>query len=169
MDGFYWLIEGELAGCGRPGVEQPGIRRRPPSDPSEAAALLERHLLWLRTQGVSSLLTLTETPLPEVDLINDHFEVHHLPVDDLHAPAPDQFMQALSFIDLQRSQGRTVAVHCLVGQGRTGTILAAYRIRSGLSVEQALEELRRLSPGAIGAQEQVEALHRFAARQDWIL
>jgi protein-tyrosine phosphatase len=56
-----------------------------------------------------------------------------------------------------------------MGQGRTGTVLAAYRIRSGKGVDDALRELRTVCPGAVENPEQVQALHGFAARRDWIL
>jgi hypothetical protein len=66
----------------------------------------------------------------------------HLPVDDLTPPDPAQLDAALDFIDERRARGERVAVHCLVGQGRTGTVLAAYLIRGGLPAEVALREIR---------------------------
>ena len=56
-----------------------------------------------------------------------------------------------------------------MGQGRTGTVLAAYLIRGGLSADDALAEVRAICPGAISSAEQEAALHAFAARRDWII
>jgi protein-tyrosine phosphatase len=56
-----------------------------------------------------------------------------------------------------------------MGQGRTGHILAAYLIRSGLSGRDAVARLRIICPGALGSPEQERSLHAFAARRDWIL
>ena len=56
-----------------------------------------------------------------------------------------------------------------MGQGRTGAVLAAHRIRAGHTTEDALAELRALSPGAIGSPVQEAALRAFAHRRDWIL
>ena len=78
-------------------------------------------------------------------------------------------MQALEFIDGQRAHNRNVAVHCLMGQGRTGTILAAYLIRSGQTPEEALKTLRSLCPGAVENPVQERALQAFAERRDWIV
>lgn len=170
---FYWLIEAQLAGCSRPGISE---RRRagagsPPEgeDPATVHAALEEDLAWLRARGIGAILSLTEAPLVEEVVTRHGMPVLHLPIPDLHAPAPDELVRALGFIDRQRAEGRAVAVHCLAGQGRTGTILAAYRIRGGLAPEQALRELRAICPGAVSAQAQEQALHRFAARRDWIL
>lgn len=167
---FYWLIDGDLAGCSRPGVAQPH-QRQPDTVPQRAEArdAVERDLAWLRGQGIGAVLTLTETSLDDDVVTQQGLTALHLPVPDLQAPAPDQFMGALNFIDRQRARGRAVAVHCLVGQGRTGTILAAYRVRAGAAVDDALRELRTLCPGAVGSAVQEQALHRFAARRDWIL
>lgn len=158
MDTFYWLINEVLAGCSRPG----GSRRGPPSRDT-----LHDDLETLRARGIASLLTLTEDPLPEESTRD--FEVLHLPVEDMTAPQPAQFLQALSFIDRQRALDRSVAVHCLVGQGRTATILAAYLIRAGTDPADAITRLRALCPGAIGSESQVAALHAFGDRRDWIL
>lgn len=172
MPGFYWLINDELAGCSRPGAAQTREQRsrqeggQEQPDPLEA---LERDLVWLRRQGIGAVLSLTETPLADDTLARHGLAALHLPVPDLHAPSPRQFTRALRFIDAQRALGRAVMVHCLVGQGRTGTVLAAYRIRGGASPEEALRALRAICPRAVGSSEQEQALHAFAARRDWII
>lgn len=160
MHGFYWVIDGVLAGCSRPGVRQRGGGS--PGD-------LDDDLVWLRRQGIGAILSLTETPLA-VGTIERHGLIGlHLPVDDLTAPAPDQFREALTFIDRQRAWGRRVVVHCLVGQGRAGTVLASYLIRGGLAAEDAISTLRAACPGAIGSPAQAVALEQFAARRDWLI
>lgn len=159
MRGFYWLIEDVLAGCPRPGGGERDTR----------PAALDADLDWLRAHGIGALLTLTETPLPSETLVRHGIVALHLPVDDLTAPSPEQLEQALAFIDRQRVAGRAVVVHCKVGQGRTGCVLAAYLIRSGSAPDAALRHLRALCPGAVGMPEQERALHAFAQRRDWII
>ncbi len=175
MPTFYWLIDNALAGCSRPGEpekQRRGDHRRGERDgldeldPRDA---LDRDLAWLRRQGIRAVLSLTETPLADEVLARHDLATLHLPVPDLTAPSSEQLMRALGFIDLQRSLGRAVAVHCLVGEGRTGTVLAAYRVRGGATPEQALREIRGHRPGAIGSKEQERALHAFAAHRDWIV
>jgi atypical dual specificity phosphatase len=130
---------------------------------------LNDDLRFLRAQGIGAVLSLTETPLDSGALARFDLRALHLPVPDLTPPSSLQLRMALDFIDLQRSQGRRVVVHCLMGQGRTGTVLAAHRIRSGASAEEAMAELRGICPGAISAAAQERALRDFAAKRDWVL
>ncbi|HEX8036929.1 MAG TPA: dual specificity protein phosphatase family protein, partial [Ktedonobacterales bacterium] len=174
-----WLIEGVLAGCGRPG----GPDRRghklwsgggsiPGPDDQEQQRIrhaLDDDLAWLASHGIGAVLSLTETPLARGAIEQYGMEGLHLPIDDLTSPTPEQLDLALAFIDRQRAQGRKVAVHCLMGQGRTGTVLAAYLVRGGATAEAALRELRAVCPGAVGTPEQERALHAFERRRDWIV
>lgn len=166
---FYWLIDGQLAGCARPGGHRSGLDEAGGGSETGAAAALERDIAWLHRQGIRAVLSLTETPLPNDVLERHGMDVLHIPVPDLQPPTPEGLLRALGFIDRQRSMSRPVAVHCLAGQGRTGTVLAAYRIRAGASPQQALCEVREICPGAVSAQVQERALETFAARRDWIL
>jgi atypical dual specificity phosphatase len=172
MQRFYWVIESELAGCSRPGgTDRHQQAQSAPGDQAPSAGVsgaLEEDLAWLTSQGIGAIVSLTEHPLEAQALENYRLEWLHLPIEDLQAPTPEQFMQALEFIGAQRGQGRKVAVHCLMGQGRSGTILAAYLIRAAASAETAIARLRQLCPGAIGSPAQERALHAFAARRDWI-
>ena len=160
MDGFYWLIPQVLAGTSRPGG-------RYGADPS--GTQLDADLHWLRGQGIGALLSLTEEPLAVEPLARHRLDTLHLPVIDLTPPSPDQITEALAFIDRQAAAGIPVAVHCLVGQGRTGTILAAYLIRGGVSPDRAITELRMVCPHAVENARQEQALAEFAARRDWIV
>lgn len=171
MDRFYWLIEDSIAGCSRPGGQDGPRAYHGPGDQNGADAPddLDRDLAWLRDHEIGAVLSLTETPLSEEALERFELKYLHLPVPDMTAPFPEQFQRALDFIDAQRALGRSVVVHCKVGQGRTATILAAYLIRSGLSADEAIARLRAVCPGAIGAPEQEKALAAFADRRDWVL
>ena len=44
----------------------------------------------------------------------------HIPIVDMQPPSAEQFSEALRFIDRHRARGEPVAVHCLMGAGRTG-------------------------------------------------
>jgi len=169
---FYWLVENGIAGCSRPGAEERARGWNPFSRGPSGGELLEaldRDLGWLRGRDIGAVLSLTETPLVEEVIARHGLDVLHLPVPDMTAPLPEQFQRALTFIDWQRALGRAVAVHCLVGQGRTATILAAYLIRGGTEPGDAIDRLRAICPGAIGSPEQERALHAFAARRDWMV
>jgi len=160
MKRFYWLIPGVLAGCELPG--RVGRSLGPP----EAVA---RDLAYLREQGVEALLSLTEWPLADDLLVQHGLDALHLPVPDMAPPAVGQLRQALAFIDDHRAYGRPVAVHCLMGQGRTGTVLAAYLIREGQSPLEALAAVRQACPGAVENPRQERALAAFAEERGWLV
>jgi atypical dual specificity phosphatase len=115
------------------------------------------------------VLSLTETPLDTAALERYELESLHVPIDDMTAPVPEQFDSALRFIDWQRVRGQRVVVHCKMGQGRTGVILAAYLVRLGVTPAQALARVRAVCPGAVENREQEHALDAFASRRDWII
>jgi atypical dual specificity phosphatase len=155
MHRFYWVIDNVLAGCSRPGVGWDGD--------------VDRDLATLRGYGIGALLTLTETGLPGGALERHGIVGLHLPVDDFHAPTTTQMLDALAFLDDARATSNPVAVHCLAGQGRTGTVLAAYLIRGGLSSEEAIAAVRGICPGAIEASPQTAALVAWAAERPWLV
>lgn len=158
VPGFFWLYQGILAGSGRPGGRSPSV-----------LSTLEDDLRWLADNNLRAILTLTEEALPDESLRRFGFFSLHLPVRDLTAPAPEQFVRALEFIDHSQTSGTGTLVHCLMGQGRTGTILAAYLTRGGFSSVSAIQRVRELCPGAIGTPEQERAIATFAHRRDWII
>ena len=171
MRGFYWLIDGVLAGCPRPGGRDSSnpFERKNDTAP-EHGNRLDDDLTWLEEQSIGALLSLTETPLAGETLArHPKLAVLHVPVPDMTPPLPGQLVRALEFIDEQRALERAVVVHCLMGQGRTGTVLAAYLIRGGSSPAEALQAVRRVCVGAVESSSQERALYAFAERRDWIV
>ncbi|MFT4040978.1 MAG: dual specificity protein phosphatase family protein [Thermomicrobiales bacterium] len=123
----------------------------------------------LREAGIRAVLTLTETSLPTHEMEAAGIAMLHLPVDDFHAPTTTQMLDALNFIDEMLAERMPVAVHCLAGQGRTGTILAAWLLRGGLSADDAIAEVRAIAPGAIESTPQIAALERWARERPWLI
>ncbi|MFN8537954.1 MAG: hypothetical protein U0232_10835 [Thermomicrobiales bacterium] len=164
---FYWLIDHHLAGSGRPGNWSRRDGDGPDLDAAHAA--LDADLAWLRAQGIRAILTLTETPLLPGALDRHGLTGHHLPIPDLNPPSHAQLDDALDFLDEQRLLARPTLVHCLVGEGRTGTVLAAYLMRGGLTPDHALRELRIACPNAVGSPTQETFLRTFATRRPWLI
>ena len=109
---------------------------------SEEGERLDEELTWLEEHGVGAVLSMTETPLAADTLAKHPLTVLHLPVPDMTPPTTGQLLCALAFIDEQHTLGKAVVVHCRMGQGRTGTVLAAYLIRGGASAAEALRTVR---------------------------
>ncbi len=132
-------------------------------------AVLDDDLRWLADNDLRAILTLTEEPLPAEALRRFGLSSLHLPVRDLTAPTLSSSRARWSSLTRAQSNGIGALVHCLVGQGRTGTILAAYLVRAGSSPTDAIQRIRALRPGSIESSEQERAIAAFARRRDWII
>ncbi|MGF1579047.1 MAG: dual specificity protein phosphatase 23 [Gemmataceae bacterium] len=120
---------------------------------------------WLRDQGIQIVISLTEEP-PRRHWINDAGLMNvHEPVIDMTPPTQEQIDKILSNIRGANEQQMGVAVHCSAGMGRTGTILACYFVDQGLNARNALARIRRLRPGSVETDEQVEAVNEYARRK----
>lgn len=65
----------------------------------------------------------------------------------------------------QAPSSQAVGVHCALGFGRTGTMLACYLVKErGLAAGDAVAEIRRLRPGSIETYEQEKAVFQFYQR-----
>lgn len=101
----------------------------------------------LKAQGIGAILALTEDNLYGGHHLQAGFRLHHEPMDDGEAPAVVALERAVAFIDLALEKGEGVAVHCLEGRGRTGTVLGAWlAARENLTGEEAIMRLRSLRP-----------------------
>lgn len=66
----------------------------------------------------------------------------------------------MSFSPLQ-----AVAVHCMHGHGRTGTMLACYLVKTQkISGVDAIKKIREMRKGSIETQEQEKAVVQFHQR-----
>ena len=123
---------------------------------------IDRTLRILKDQGIGAILTLTEdnpygTDYTEAGLLN-----HHEPIDDCEPPATEGMNRALAFIGDCLEKGHGVAVHCLEGRGRTGTVLGAWlALKESLSPEDAIKRIHDLREGTIITPSQRSFLHQY--------
>ena len=123
-----------------------------------------KNIQWLKKKGISAILTLTERSLP-ADWLNDFISLH-IPVCDFTAPTIDQLNFCVDFLDSCIKVNKKPVVHCLMGYGRTGTILAAFLISKGLSANEAISKVRQKRYGAIETIEQEDILFEFEAEKN---
>jgi atypical dual specificity phosphatase len=122
-------------------------------------------LQWLRENGIQVLISLTEDPPPRQWINEAGLLSIHVPVEDMTAPTQAQLDHCVSSIVRAHEQHMGVVIHCGAGLGRTGVVLACYFVSKGLSAKNAAARVRRLRPGSIETDEQLQAVEEFAERQ----
>ncbi|KAL0590949.1 Dual specificity protein phosphatase 23 [Plecturocebus cupreus] len=141
---FSWVLPGRLAGLALP--------------------RLPAHYQFLLDLGVRHLVSLTERGPPHSDSCPG-LTLHRLRIPDFCPPAPDQIDRFVQIVDEANARGEAVGVHCALGFGRTGTMLACYLVKErGLAAGDAIAEIRRLRPGSIETYEQEKAVFQFYQR-----
>ena len=86
-------------------------------------------------------------------------EVLHSPVRDFSAPALDQLLEILRWIEARVAEGKKVLIHCMGGLGRSGTVAVAWLMYSKrLPLREALRQVRMVRPGAVEVEEQMGVL-----------
>ena len=143
--GFSWVERPLLAALARP------------SSPED--------FRWLRGQGIQVLVSLTEER-PRRDWAEDAgLLVFHEPLEDMEAPTQEQLDRVVSAIERATARDMPVAVHCGAGLGRTGVVLAAFLVATGMTAANAIAKIRRVRPHSIETDEQAEAIEWYARRQ----
>lgn len=91
-----------------------------------------------------------------------HMDWHHLPIADRGVP-DHEFETAWKKVGEElRSRLRSgfgIVVHCMGGLGRAGTIASRILVELGWNPEDAVTEVRRVRPGAIETNGQMEFVH----------
>lgn len=141
MPNFSYLIPGVLAGSSLP-------RGR-------------KDLKHLVTEGIKVLVTAMEDTLNEALVEEVGLEYHYFPVLPYGAPSLKQINEFVDLVNTNRVKNRPVAVHCYMGWGRTGTLLAAYLISEGMGADEAIAEVRDKRPGSIETYGQEQILRMF--------
>jgi atypical dual specificity phosphatase len=150
---FSFVIENKLAGCHKPGMS--------PSN-------LKNDLKILKQKGITQILSMSDMKLDEKVLKEENMKNVYFSVKDYYPPSQEQMLEMVSLVN--ENEGATV-IHCNAGQGRTGTMLAAYLIcklisfltrpAQGTPAEEAIAKLRNLRKGSIQTFKQEDSLKLF--------
>ncbi len=142
---YSFVIPNLLAGMAYPGITRP----------------IEAELQALKQDGITAVVTLTESSLPKKILEEHGFNYLHLPIVDFTPPTLDQIEKFTSFVSMNHKENKGVAVHCAAGIGRTGTMLACYLVYIGETPEQAIDSIRSIRPGSIETTEQEDIIYMY--------
>lgn len=141
---FSWVVDGLLAGQGRP--------------------TLHGHVKYLCDNGFKYLVTLTiNKPRALQEYPGRGLTWVHIPINDEQPPSIEQIQAFVDTVENAKKDASAVAVHCAWGRGRTGTMLACYLAHArGLPAQEAITEIRKLRPGSIDTEQQVQAVQKWA-------
>ncbi len=123
-ENLWWAIPGKLAGVRMPTAEE---------------------LVELKNAGVGAIVSVFHDS-SNLDLYQQtNIPSIWLPIEIDSVPSQSQLQDFQDFVADQNQLGHAVAVHCSTGKHRTGTILAAYLIRSGWSYADAIKTILNAS------------------------
>ncbi len=148
----------------------PGVRFFP-SGKAVTVSFLKDDLQRLRDLGVRMLLSCLSEP--ELTLGKQCFgdavaacgiEWRQIAIPDMQPPGAElasEIEAAFAAARVYFASGHPIAIHCMAGLGRTGTIAACLAMTYGLSVAEAIAFIRRAHDrDAIETVEQVAYLHQ---------
>lgn len=124
-ENLWWVIPGKLAGVRKPEVGE---------------------LSELQNAGIGAIISVMDDP-SNLDVYKQAgIPYLWLPTKGGTAPSLEQIQELQSFIEQQNQLNQGVAIHCTSGRRRTGTMLAAYLIQTGLSYEETMQTILNANP-----------------------
>jgi protein tyrosine phosphatase (PTP) superfamily phosphohydrolase (DUF442 family) len=114
---------------------------------------------WLRDQGVRAIINLRLEYNGERSLVTSlGMEYLYIPVKDDDVPTINQVLTFLDYIN----EHNPALVHCAAGAGRTGIMIACYRIaKYGWSAQKATDEAIAHGMKPSEAQKQIQFIKDF--------
>lgn len=122
--------------------------------------LSKSHIQILLDIGITAEIDLEkekQDPVPQVPIYL------WLPTEDKTSPSTEQFKAGVSLIEQMVKLGKKVYVHCKNGHGRSPTLVAAYLISQGQTMNDSIEVIKKARPEAHLEKVQIEELIKYSS------
>src|SRR5512134_221642 len=94
--------------------------------------------------------------------MKNKIEYLHLKFDEFSSPTIDELDNTVDYMIDKIGEYKPALVHCLVGKGRTGTVLVGYIIKNEkINAQRAIEKVRILRLGSIQTDQQENTLYQY--------
>ncbi len=95
--------------------------------------------------GITAIVNMRETPIPSYKGM-EHIRTLHLPTIDLTAPSLSDLKKGIKFIKKEIEREGKVYIHCRLGEGRGPSMMIAYLMSTGLTLEDSLKLIKEARP-----------------------
>jgi len=138
-----WIIPAQLLATAQPG---------------------EAEMLRLAELGITTMIALLEYSPPAAAALLHGIKYRHLTYHDMTPPSDELIAEFVRLVDAALVKGEKVAVHCMAGLGRTGTLISCYLVYQGMGAEQAIAYVRAQRPGSVQTAAQELAVMHYAGQ-----
>ncbi|MBF2037116.1 MAG: dual specificity protein phosphatase family protein [Leptolyngbyaceae cyanobacterium T60_A2020_046] len=121
----------------------------------------EHEIPGLKAAGIGAIVSVMDDPANLDAYAQAGLPYLWLPITGGTAPSVDQVERFQEFVTAQFAAGHRVVVHCSSGRRRTGTLLAAYLIRTGHTAEAAIATIQHANPEVELRETQVQFLQQL--------
>lgn len=120
----------------------------------------DKNIPQLKAEGIEAIVNMRLVPDSEA-VKNAGFETLHLPTPDRTPVSLSDLLTGADFIQKRIEKGKKVLVHCMYGEGRAPSVVVAYLISQGMTLEHALALVTKKRPYVNLTLEQAHRLQEF--------
>jgi hypothetical protein len=95
----------------------------------------------LKARGITGIVSMRMSPRKDLPDLGE-IKFLHLPTKDQQAPTLEYLIRGANFIEQEVKNNGKVYIHCRAGEGRGPTMVAAYLIHTGLTLDDSLAQIR---------------------------